>query len=291
MKSQIRDKELKDKLLTVQRNELTEHFVYDRLSQLVKDSHNKGILKRISADELKHYNFWKQHTQEDVKPDKLSMWKYVLISRILGMTFGLKLMEKGEESAQVIYDEISEAIPMAESIVADEDEHERQLLNLIDEERLRYIGAMVLGLNDALVELTGALAGLTLVLQHARLVAMAGLITGIAASLSMAASEYLSTKTEEDGKNPIKASVYTGSAYILTVLFLIFPYLLLTNLYLSLGFTIMNALVVIFIFTLYISIAKDVVFWRRFLEMALISLGIAVFTFVIGMLVKIFLNI
>lgn len=282
--------ESKKKLLRAQRNEITEHLVYEGLSQSVKDLHNKSVLKRISADELKHYDFWKQHTQEDVKPHKLSVWKYLLISRILGITFGLKLMEKGEEAAQVTYGQISKSIPVTESIVADEDEHEGQLLGLIDEERLRYVGSMVLGLNDALVELTGALAGLTLVLGHARLVAMAGLITGIAASLSMAASEYLSTKTEGGDKNPMKASVYTGSAYILTVLFLIFPYLLLTNLYLSLGLTIMNALVVIFIFTFYVSVAKDLPFWRRFLEMALISLGIAALTFAIGMLVKVFLE-
>jgi VIT1/CCC1 family predicted Fe2+/Mn2+ transporter len=282
--------ELKEKLLRAQRNEITEHLVYEGLSQSVKDVHNKGVLKRISADELKHYDFWKQRTQEDVKPNKLSAWKYLLISRIFGITFGLKLMEKGEQSAQATYSQISESIPMAASIVADEDEHETQLLNLMDEERLRYVGSMVLGLNDALVELTGALAGLTLVLEHARLVAMAGLITGIAASLSMAASEYLSTKTEGAGKNPMKASVYTGSAYILTVMFLIFPYLLLTDLYLSLGLTITNALIIIAIFTYYISVAKDLPFWKRFMEMALISLGIAALTFAIGMVVKVFLE-
>lgn len=88
---------------------------------------------------------------------------------------------------------------------------------------------MVLGLNDALVELTGVLAGLTLALQNTRLVAMTGFITGIAASLSMSASEYLSAKSEEGPQDPLKASIYTGSAYVLTVLFLIFPYLLFTN--------------------------------------------------------------
>lgn len=122
-------------------------------------------------------------------------------------------------------------MPYAKSIVKDEDEHEKQLIDLIDEERLRYVGSMVLGLNDALVELTGALAGLTFALRNTHVVAMAGLITGVAASLSMAASEYLSTKSEEGAKNPLKASVYTGSAYVLTVLFLIFPYLFFTNLY------------------------------------------------------------
>ena len=108
-------------------------------------------------------------------------------------------MEKGEEKAQTTYEKISKTIPDAKDIVEDEDEHERQLLDLIDEERLRYVGSMVLGLNDALVELTGALAGFTLALQNTRIVAMTGLITGVAASLSMATSEYLSTKSEGEG--------------------------------------------------------------------------------------------
>ena len=291
MKAKTLDTETRNTILTAQRNEITEHFIYEKLSRSIKDPHNKNILKHISSDELKHYNFWKKYTHEDVKPDKLKIWKYFLISRIFGITFGIKLMEKGEEQAQVIYERIAKFVPDAESIVKDEDEHEKQLIDLIDEERLRYVGSMILGLNDALVELTGALAGLTLALQNTRLIAMTGLITGIAASLSMAASEYLSTKSEEDAKNPFKASVYTGSAYVITVLFLIFPYLLFTNFYFCLGFTILNAIIVIFIFTFYVSVAKDISFRNRFFEMALISLGIAALTFGIGFLIRIFLNV
>ena len=221
----------------------------------------------------------------------MKIWKYFLISRIFGLTFGIKLMERGEEQAQVTYGKISRFVPDAKSVVKDEDKHEKQLINMIDEDRLRYVGSMVLGLNDALVELTGALAGLTLALQNTRLIAMTGLITGIAASLSMAASEYLSTKSEAGAKNPFKASAYTGSVYILTVLFLIFPYLIFTNFYFCLGFTILNAIIVIFIFTFYISVAKDTSFRNRFFEMALISLGIAALTFGIGFLIRIFLNV
>lgn len=156
---------------------------------------------------------------------------------------------------------------------------------MIDEERLRYASAIVLGLNGALVELTGALAGFTLAFQNARLIAMAGLITGIAAAMSMAASEYLSVRAE-GRKDFIKSSAYTGAAYILTVLFLIFPYLILNNLYLSLGITILNAIIVIFLFTFYISVAKELSFRKRFFEMALISLGITAITFGIGFLIK-----
>ncbi|MEM3706120.1 MAG: VIT1/CCC1 transporter family protein [Candidatus Bathyarchaeia archaeon] len=285
------DKETEKTILVAQKNEITEHFIYNKLAQSIRDPHNMEVLMRIANDELKHYDFWKGYTHIDVNPDKLKVWKYFLISKIFGITFGIKLMERGEEKAQETYKKISEYVPNAKDIVKDEDVHERQLMDLIDEERLRYVGSMVLGLNDALVELTGALAGFTLALTNTRLVAMTGLITGVAASLSMATSEYLSTKSEGNSKNPLKAATYTGIAYILTVLFLISPYLLLSNAYACLGFTIVAAIIVVFIFTFYVSVAKDLPFKRRFLEMTLISLGIACITFIIGFLIKASLNI
>jgi VIT1/CCC1 family predicted Fe2+/Mn2+ transporter len=190
------DRKTRDTILAAQRNEITEHIIYERLSRSVKDPHNRKVLERIAGDELEHHDFWKRHTNEDVKPDRLKIWGYLLISRVFGITFGIKLMERGEGKAEVTYENISKFLPDAKSMVEDEDQHERELIDLIDEERLRYIGSMVLGLNDALVELTGVLAGLTLALQNTRLVAMTGFITGIAASLSMSASEYLSTKSD-----------------------------------------------------------------------------------------------
>jgi len=278
-------------ILAAEKNEITEHFIYEKLARSIKDTHNQEVLRRISNDELKHYEFWRKYTQKDVKPSKFTIWKYFLISRIFGITFGIKLMEKGEEKAQATYEKISEFVADAKAIVKDEDEHERQLTNLIDEERLRYVGSMVLGLNDALVEFTGALAGYTFALQNTRLVAMTGLITGVAASLSMATSEYLSTKSEENAKNPLRAAAYTGIAYVLTVLFLISPYLLLTDVYACLILTIVTAIIVIFLFTFYISVAKDLPFRKRFLEMTAISLGIAGLTFTIGFFIRSFLNV
>lgn len=274
-----------------QRSEITEHFIYEKLSRSIEDPHNKEILKRIAGEELEHYNFWKKYTNEDVTPDRLKIWMYSLISRIFGITFGIKLMEVGEEKAKATYENISKFVPAAESISKDEDEHEKELINLIDEERLRYISSVVRGWNDALVSLLGALAGLTLVLQNSRLIAMAGLITGIAESLAISAAEYLSTKSEESAQNPSKAAIYSGSAYLLTVLFLIFPYLLFTNLYFSLSFTIFNAILIISIFSFYISVAKDISFRERFFEMTLISLGIAALTFGIGFLVRTLLHV
>ena len=285
------DTQTREIILTAQKNEITEYHIYKRLSEAVKDSHNKKVLQDIAHDELTHYNFWKDYTSQEIPPSTLRIFKYYLISRVLGLTFGIKLMEKGEEKAQETYEKISESVPAAKTIIEDEDQHEKELIALIDEERLKYIGSIVLGLNDALVELTGALAGFTLALQNTVLIAMTGLITGIAASLSMATSEYLSTKTEESTRDPVKAAVYTGTAYLGTVFILIAPFLLLDNYYLCLGITILGALTIILAFTYYISVAKDISFSKRFVEMAVISLGIAGLTFIIGYIVKIVLGV
>ncbi|MFW6150761.1 MAG: VIT1/CCC1 transporter family protein [Chloroflexota bacterium] len=273
-------------VLTAQRNEITEYHIYDRLARLIRDRHNSDVLRRISQQELEHYNFWRGYTGVDVKPARAKIWKYTTLARLFGLTFAIKLMERGEEEAQANYDTLSKAIPAATDVLKDEDEHETQLVNMLDEERLEYVGSIVLGLNDALVELTGALAGLTLALRDARLIATAGLITGLAASLSMAASEYLSRKSEKDAQNPAKSAIYTGSAYVLTVMFLIFPFLLFTNVYFSLGFTLFNAVLVIFVFNYYVSVARDISFKHRFSEMAAISLGIAAISFGIGFIVR-----
>ena len=285
------DQKTREKLFTAQRNEITEHIIYSKLAKSSKNPHNRKLLEGFSQDELRHYGIWKRYTNQEVKPSFLKVWKYFLIARLLGLTFSLKLMEKGEEGAQDNYGTFK-SIPEAQKIQKEENQHENKLLDMIDEQKLKYVGSIVLGLNDALVELTGTLAGLTFAFQNSQLISLAGLITGIAAALSMGASEYLSTKNEPaEGKSAGRASFYTTLTYIFTVFFLISPFFLFANYFLALGVTVINAVIVIFIFTFYISVAKDLPFKRRFAEMAGISLGVAGLTFIIGMLVRIFLGI
>ena len=283
--------ELRRKLLVFQKNEITEYHIYHRLARRVRLPENQRILETIATDEHRHYQQWRTYTRQDVAPDQLKVWTYYWLSRVFGFTFGVKLMERREEDIQDSYEQLREAIPEAEAIILEENRHEAALLQLLDEDRLRYAGSMVLGLNDALVELTGALAGLTLALQDTKLIALTGSITGIAAALSMGASEYLSTKTEETAKNPVRASIYTGAAYLVTVLLLILPYLLLTNYYLCLVCTLAGAVLIIALFNYYISVARDEPFRRRFLEMTGLSLGVAAFSFLIGFLMRTFLGI
>ncbi|NWF96930.1 MAG: VIT1/CCC1 transporter family protein [Candidatus Thorarchaeota archaeon] len=290
MSSEISE-ELRRRITASQRDEITEHVIYRRLAESAKDERNREVLTRLSDDELAHYEIWRELSGVEMKPSSLRVKKYVWISRLFGLTFGLKLMESGEERAQEFYQSVAEQAPQALEIAKDETQHEQELVGMIDEERLKYVSSMVLGLNDALVELTGALAGFTFALQDARLVAMTGLITGIAASLSMGTSEYLSTKSEGEYKSPTKASMYTTLAYLMTVISLVAPFLLLNSIYLSLGMALVNAILILFVFTFYISVAKSLPFRRRFLETASISLGVAGLTFVIGLFVRLFFGI
>jgi VIT1/CCC1 family predicted Fe2+/Mn2+ transporter len=284
--------DIRQKVLIFQRAEITEYHIYSRLAKKIKASENAKILQQIADDELRHYQGWKKYSGQEVQPDHFKMWFYYFVSLAFGFTFGIKLMEGGEETAQTNYAEISKAIPEAEVFMREEDAHEEQLIGMLDEERLRYAGSVVLGLNDALVELTGALAGLTLALQNGKLIALSGLITGIAASLSMAASEYLSTRSEKTDKNPVRAAIYTGIAYIITVSLLVLPYLLSpSTFYIDLAIALTTGVVIIAVFNYYISVAKGESFRARFLEMAGLSLSVAAFSFVIGYFIRLWLGI
>lgn len=149
-----------------------------------------------------------------------------------------------------------------------------------------YIGAIVLGMNDALVELTGALAGFTMALGNNRLIALAGFTTGVAATLSMAASEFLSQEADENVKRPGKAALFTGIAYLLTVSILLIPYFICNSPYVALAICLLLGGLIIFIFTWSVSKIRKTCFKRYFLRMLCISFGVAAIAFFISWLAK-----
>src|SRR5574344_394301 len=273
-------------LITKQRNELTESLVYEALADIEKNPANKEVFLTLSHQERSHANILKKYTNAEVKPDLFRVKRTALLSKILGITFTVKQMESKEEGAQEFYNNFKDNEDMMR-INEEENEHEKKLIEMIDEERLGYMGSVVLGLNDALVEFTGALAGFTLALSNAPLIALTGSITGIAAALSMASSEYLSTKSEEgDSKHPVKAAVYTGIAYIITVVALVAPFIFIENVLVALGLMLVMALTIIALFNCYYAVARGESFKKRFLEMAILSFTVAGISFLIGYALK-----
>lgn len=275
------------RILQFQRDELTSSILYEYIAGRQKDEGNRNALMEIAKAERSHYTTWKGYTGQELRPNMLKIFFYKIIHMLLGDTFTIKLFEIGETFGAQELREIEEEIPEARTIMKEEEEHEDRLMEMVDEERLHYIGSMVLGLNDALVELTGTIAGLTFALMNTRLVALSGIITGVSATLSMAASNYLAERADGNAK-ALKSSFYTGMAYLVTVALMVLPYLLLPNsLYLA-AFAILLAVVVMIIavFNYYVSVVQSIPFWPRFAEMGTISLSVAAISFVIGLLAK-----
>ena len=271
--------------MKAQKVEITESVIYERLADAARDPRNAKVLRSIGEQEKQHAAIWRKAAGAEARPSRFKVFWVVLLARTFGLTFVLKRMERKEGTGSRYYEGLAAEFPQARKLGQEEAKHEKALLNMLDEELLQYVGSIVLGLNDALVELTGALAGFTLALGNTRIISLAGLITGISAAFSMAASDYLSSKAEGSPR-AAKSALYTGAAYLATVIVLILPFLLLSNKFLCLGITLAVVIAIIGLFNYYLSVAKDVDFKRRFLEMGAISLGVAAFSFFIGFLLK-----
>ncbi len=275
-----------------QKDEMTGAAIYRNLAKTAKDSHNRDVLNKMAGEELKHANEFAAYTKVKIRCNRFKLFFYTAMGKVLGLTFALKYFEGRESTDQNKYSAYIDHAPEIKSIIEDEEGHEENLIAMIKEEKLNYVGSMILGLNDALVELTGALAGYTLAMQNTKYIAMAGLITGISAAFSMAASGYLATQADGD-KDAKKASLYTGLTYLATVAVLILPYLMMPahGYVYALGITMLIAILIIAGFNKYVSVVQDVPFKKRFVQMTLICVSIAALSFVLGLVLKSVFNI
>lgn len=267
-------------------NEITEHLVYSSIARAVGGRAGE-VLGRIAQDELEHARRIAQALGSPPRPRRWRVLLFGLLWRFLGLTFALKLLERGEEGAQRAYSAMAGEDAVWAQILAEEEAHERELLSMISEDFLNYLSSVVLGLNDALVELSGAIVGMTLAFMDARLVAVSALITGIAASLSMAASEYLSQRASSEERGfALRASLYTGAAYVATVSLLVLPYLLGLSPLAAMGVSLSLAFLVVLGFSSYVAVVRERPIASGFLEMAALNLAVAAFSFGVGLLAR-----
>ena len=271
--------------LRQQQNEINDHALYTALARREKDAENRAVYEKIAGEEHGHYFFWEKITKRELKASPLLIRFYLLLVAVFGSSFALKLVERREKGAEAFYRSLFDRYPEARRIYAQEEEHERELINMLRDEKLQYAGAVVLGMNDALVELTGTLSGIALAFDHALAVGITGAIMGIAASLSMAGSSYLEAR--ENPNEAIRAGVYaayTGIAYILTTLLLVLPFFLL-DIHSALAAMFAGAFVSIVLYNFYVAVAKDDSFVRRTSQMLVITFGVAIISFAIGYVV------
>lgn len=274
--------------LKFQKDECNATEIYKRLSNMAKTEGNKAVFLDMSKEEAAHYDFIAGYTGRHFTYNKFKVVFICTLARIFGLMFTMKLLEKDEKLTVGAYSQNDKLAAFAKT----EDKHENALLDMIDERFLKYMGSIVLGLNDALVEFTGALAGYTLALGNNNMVALTGSITGIAAALSMGSSEYLSTKSDGgDRHHALSSAIYTSIAYLFTVFVLILPYILIPQPVIASAVMLALAITIIALFNFYYSTVRNESFRKRFGEMAAISLSVALLSFVIGYLLKEFTGI
>lgn len=149
--------------------------------------------------------------------------------------------------------------------------------------------AMVLGMHDALVSLTGLIAGIAFTMPRRRDIVLTAIIASITASMSMAASNYLAEKAG-DGQSALRAGLYTGAAYMLTCIVLIIPFMCIANRTVALFTTFILAILIIFIFNWGLA-RRGTRHWRhRAFEMLGVCAGVSCAAFIIGQIATYFLG-
>lgn len=279
-------------LLRIQQSEMTEAAAYHAMVDAIKDERNREALTRLADEIASQVRTLETYTNKQLAADERKVKRYARMARVFGFTFAAKLMDRRKIKFVNHSKKLLSEMPEVEKMQADEQKRDDELFALLNEKRLSYVGAMILGMNDAIVEITGTLAGLTLAMQNTRLIALSGLITGVAATLSMAASEYLAERSDGKG-DAAKSGLMTGGAYFITVVILLLPYLILDDKMYLLAMGIMLVLVVLILagFNFYTSVARDVSFGKNFGQMCAISLGVAALSFVLGYAVRTFLGV
>ena len=280
-------------------DELLDHLTYEALARRQGDSENRNLLERFAAQEREHFEFWARLAGKqpaDFKASRVRLYGLLLLSRVLGFAFTIRRLERGEEETLARYEKIlsqglleaAESARLAE-ILEEERAHEREVERRLSDERVTYLGSAVLGLNDALIELTGGLTGLVSSISDPLVIGFSGLVVGLAASMSMAASNFLSVgmsgQPEAEGRRPAKSALYTGVAYLLVVLALVAPFLVAERRIALVGMWAI-AVAIIAGFSYYSSVLLEVSFRRLFLQMLALGLGVAVITFVIGRIIS-----
>ena len=266
------------------------------LSRRENNPEFKKALENIADGERSHYDFWRSYAPEaKVSSKRLRMYVILLLRIILGLTFTLKLMERHEAKLHKRYRQIAASIPPSDTLrfqamMESEEGQEDQLISKIQENRVKYMSFIVLGLADAVVEISGIHAGSLGIYGRTQLAALAGIIAGMAASIAMGTAAYAQAKQGFQGSAKWSA-IYTGVSYMITAVLLATPYFLTVNMADALGASLVVGVLLVAAMTFYDTVISGRAFKRQFGEIAGIILGASLVLFLAGTLAGQYLGI
>ncbi len=274
-------------------HEFTDSKLYERLSKTVSPSSPfADVLMHLSGTENEHYQFWKRYAPDaEPKLDRIKLYWVLFLRRVLGLTFASRFLDRHESSVVKEYRGLAALIPQAdkpafEKMVADEEEHEKEFAQKIESEAIRYISFIVLGLADALVEITGIHAGSLGIYNKTEYAGLAGVVAGGAASLAMASAAFAQAKQGFQGSARLSA-FYTGISYFVTAIILATPYFLTPVMVYALSTSLTLAVIILALISYYSTVISGKPFARDFLEILLIMFGVTAALYFFGYVIRV----
>ncbi|MDA4131122.1 MAG: VIT1/CCC1 family protein [Thaumarchaeota archaeon] len=275
------------------KDEYTDYMVYKRLSE---GSHNKNpklkeILTTLSNTEYKHYVFWKKYSPDSkITASTWAIYVTLFLRLIFGYSFAIKYLEKHEATVIRRYKAIKNTIPEADQrefdeMVRDEEEHENTFMDQMQGPYLKYISFIILGLADAIVEISGIHAGSLGIYHSTELTGLAGIVAGAAASIAMASAAYAQAKQGFQGSASVSA-IFTGVSYFINAIVLASPYFFTKSQSVAITVSIFLAILIIAFVSYYNSVVSQSHFVRDFAELAGITLGATAALFFFGLLIR-----
>ena len=273
-------------------DEFSDFTLYDRLSRTVNsNSPYKQVLMDLSATEHRHYEFWRKYAPEE-KPRlaRLKLYWVLFLRRFLGLTFATRYLDRHEANVVHEYQALARMIPESdkaayEEMVADEREHEKAFAMKVESSAVQYISFVVLGLADALVEISGIHAGWLGLFEKTEIAGLAGVIAGGAASLAMASAAFAQAKQGFKGSARLSA-IYTGVFYFITAIILATPYFLTASMLLALFSSLTLAVLILAMTTWYSIVIQQKPFLKDFVEILVILFGATILVFSLGAFVS-----
>jgi len=275
-----------------QTDEYTDATIYEELAKRIKNEAFAETLRQLAAAEHKHYEFWRKYAPDvKISVSKLQIYWVLFLEAVFGVTFTVRYLERHEGDVIKAYKSVRHLIPESdrgpfEDMLADEISHEAGFSQRIEGATIRYISFVVLGLADALVEVTGIHAGSLGIYNRTELAGLAGVIAGAAASLAMASAAYAQAKQGFHGSAKLSA-IYTGISYFVTAVVLATPYFLTSSMVLALASSLTLAVVVVTFATFYSSVISGKPFARDFFEILAIMFGVTVALYAFGFFIRV----
>ncbi len=265
--------------------------VYLQLAKSEKNQELREHFTKLATLDGEHSKVWSSLSGErQIKFSNIKVAFYLSIRYLFGSVFAVKLLERGEHKNILEYREklnrdsnLVKQKSALKEVINDEFDNEPKVVEIIKKGTSNYIAPVVLGLNDALVELIGVIAGLVSAISNNLFIGFSGLVVGIASALSMAASYYLSSDFSEGNRlKSIKGGLYTGASYLLTSLLLVAPFFLSNNRFVALTFSLSFAVSATCLVAFYSAVINDQPFRRNLAKLLILGMGAAILVYFIS---------